>query len=129
MTYPARRITAHAVIACLAAASIGCNSSTFCTVPLRPALAVTVEDSITRVAPTAASTLTVRDGDFLEVDADSVAPNGSPYEFMAAMERPGIYSVLIETPGYRDWSRADVRVSTETCGLRTVSLTARLQAN
>ncbi|HKT09568.1 MAG TPA: hypothetical protein VJR24_16830 [Gemmatimonadaceae bacterium] len=37
--------------------------------------------------------------------------------------------VLLETPGYRDWSRADVRVSTETCGLRTVSLTARLQAN
>jgi len=123
------RITAGALVACVAFASLGCESSTVCASLPAWALEITVIDSITRVTPAATSTLTVRDSDFVEVDTDSLAQRNRPFTFVAANGRPGVYSVLIQTPGYRDWSANDLVVHAKQCGVKTVKLTALLQTD
>jgi hypothetical protein len=129
MISPTRRNAACALVAGVAFASLGCESSTVCAALPAWALEITVIDSITRVTPTATSTLTVRDSDFVEVDTDSLAQRNGPFTFVAANGRPGVYAVLIQTPGYRDWSANDLVVHAKQCGVKTVKLTALLQTD
>ena len=64
------------------------------------------------------SALIVRDG--MYVDSSTVA-------YGAARERAGTYDVVVRAPGYREWSRAGVRVPQRLCDLKRAWLRADLQ--
>ena len=42
-------------------------------------------------------------------------------------ERPGVYDVLVQKPGYEDWTAENVRVRDGTCNVQTIDLQARLE--
>ncbi|MBA2669515.1 MAG: carboxypeptidase regulatory-like domain-containing protein [Gemmatimonadetes bacterium] len=42
-------------------------------------------------------------------------------------ERPGVYTVTVEKPGYKPWERTGVVAERGQCGVRTASLTANLE--
>ena len=91
-------------------------------------LHVSVLDARTRSAPQATPALVVTDGLYRErYDAPNVP--GSPNRFIAALERPGTYDILVQVAGYRDWMRRSVRVEREgACNyLRPVTLTADVE--
>jgi hypothetical protein len=72
--------------------------------------------------------VTVTEGAYSET-AQVVRPAGdSGYYFAAASNRPGTYTIQITAPGFRDWTRPDVRVepSSSCQRVRSVQLTAAL---
>ena len=79
----------------------------------------------------AGTTLILRDGSFVDstvVPPDAPFSNDRPLYTPNAVERPGIYHVTVRRAGYATWERQDVAVSQGRCGLRSVTLTARLLA-
>lgn len=102
-----------------------------CTSDFRYGIRVTVVDSATG-APPPEATLLASSGAF----RDSVGPreplqlvrNGPPVLILStAGERPGVYSVTVRSPGYREWTRSRITVTADECHVRPVGLTARLQ--
>jgi hypothetical protein len=83
---------------------------------------VTVVDSRTNQTPSG-TVVTVTDGAYQE----TLTRNGAA--FIGAGERPGLYTVTVDAPGYVRWTRENVRVvRSESCGyLQPVVLTAALQ--
>ena len=124
------RHIAQIVALAATAAMMSCNEphTVEClTVPVA-GLRVTVVDSSTS-SPPAEATLIARSLAFV----DSVGPvqpsSATTTLVLYAVDRPGTYSVQIRSPGYRDWLRPSVDVTADACHVRTVTLTARLQAN
>jgi hypothetical protein len=102
-----------------------------CTADYRYGLNVTVVDSVTSEPP--ASALLIAQS---WAGRDSVGPytpqplglNGAPVLLLyAAGERPGTYDLAVRAPGYRAWTRSDVKVTADECHVRGIALTARLQ--
>ena len=121
-----RRSWRQFLLLAVAAGILSCRSSlTACNLPLIPGLAVFVRDSATAASLVDTVTVvTVRDDAYL----DTGEYHGD--RFLAADGRPGVYTVVIQRAGYRDWLRQNVRVDGTDCGHPiTVSLHAFLQAN
>ena len=94
-----------------------------------PAVLVTVVDSTTGGPPTSRPMLIIVDGSFTAT-AFGPAPGDRPVSVIpAAAERPGTYSLTVTADGYREWTRAGVRVREggRCDDIQTVRLTARLQ--
>lgn len=107
------------------------SDSRVCTADFRFGLVVTVVDSLTGGPPTSA-VLIARSGTFV----DSVGPftpqpvvlNGPPVlNLPAAGERAGTYDLTVRAPGYRDWTRTSVRVTSDECHVRRTVVTARVR--
>jgi hypothetical protein len=107
----------------------GCGSSgssgpvAFCTAPRSIAIEVEVHDSITGAARADGATGTVATATY----ADSLHHDGSDTTLYSG-DRLGTYQVLVQRPGYVDWDRMGIVVSTTgTCGnVLPVRLQARL---
>ncbi len=96
----------------------------------RPAIAVTVEDSLTAAPIAAGAQLIVRDGAFVDsvsFPAGQLNADGWALSTPNSYERPGTYQVTVRREGYRQWEREDVEVRRAECGVSTVVLRARLQ--
>lgn len=100
-----------------------------CAAHITPGLEVVAVDSLTDVAPTSTGGVAVaRAGAY----ADSTLARGdsAALRFRLAW-RPGTYTVTVRVPGYRRWSRSDVRVESDGADvcpqLRTERLSVRLQ--
>ena len=105
----------------LAACGPGSASPVACTLEARPALNVSVVDSVT-AAPIADPLVWVRDGSF--VDTLQVFDTGradGPYE------RKGVYAVHAEAPGYEDWLQEGVVVTADECHVQTRQIVARMR--
>ncbi|MGH8543575.1 MAG: hypothetical protein ACREX3_08080 [Gammaproteobacteria bacterium] len=125
------RLVALATV--VAAGIRGCNplGGEVCTREFRYGLNITVVDSATGSPPSEA-VLIATSGAF----TDSVGPR-APVQLIAneppalilptAGERPGMYSVVVRSPGYRDWNQSGIRVRADECHVIPVRLTARLQ--
>jgi hypothetical protein len=119
------------VQALLVATIAGCNFSgpRMCALSISPAVVVEVRDA--------------RTGSFIAADAHGAVREGSyvdslrPYTFgssdpaslqslQAALGRTGTYSIEIEHPGYQRWTISGIRVTKESCGVRTARLRASL---
>ena len=99
-----------------------------CTLELRSGVSVSVRDSTTGAFAASGAKLVVRDGAY----ADSVSLPATPgatdaMSLGGAGERPGVYSLTVTKPGYRDWVKTGVRVTKGDCHVNTVALTALLQ--
>ena len=110
----------------------GCiTGDVICTEQYTYGINITVVDSATGFPPSEA-TLLARSATF----TDSVGPIARTpmgvdipayLTLSTAGERPGVYSVVVRSPGYRDWTRTGIRVAKDQCHVREVNLTARLQ--
>ncbi len=103
-----------------------CNPTASLSVAAVPALTVEVTDSVSGAARADGATgyavtgaLSVR----LQHAAQDVAGLPTLYAYGPA----GRYTVLVTRPGYEPWAASGVRVETDGCVPRTVSLRARLR--
>ncbi len=117
-------------LACLLIAASGCGliSSSDCTTELRPAIRLVIVDAKTGRNPTIGPTITVRDGAFVvEVYPPAGSPSVVSDEYHFALELPGRYSIEVQAPGYRAWSKTNIVVSSDGCDhVKTAMLTAKL---
>ena len=133
-----RSLTIPALLALALAACDGDEPPTYCVLPNvsvgtpasgplelsiapQPAVVVLVQDSVTGadLVPGATGAFVV--GNF----ADSLRHqfNGP----LVAWGPAGRYSLVVQHPGYATWGTDQVRVTAETCGPHTETVTARLQ--
>ena len=97
---------------------------TACTTEARPAISITPVDALTGDTIRAAGTATVRDGAFVETQSNTPP---LPPGFSLAYERAGTYDITVDVPGYRQWTREEVRVRRGECHVTTLVITARLE--
>ena len=126
-SHPAVLATLVAMAAC---GSSGGPTDVVCTSIFEYGRNITVLDSLTGSPPEEAA-LIATSGAF----RDSVGPI-KPFQAVAngplvlilstAGERPGVYSVLVRSPNYRDWTRSGNEVTADQCHVRPVSVMARL---
>ena len=96
-----------------------------CTTDARPALSVSVVDSLTGGLPLSDSIIGVaRDGGFSDTVRYPVFEGMSP--LFLAYERAGTYQVDVHAEGYASWSRQGIRVDKGECHVRGAQLVAKL---
>ena len=105
--------------------TVGIGEPIVCTEQFVYGLNVTVLDQSTGAAIAADATMTLQQGTYEEVVTDSW--DGTTLS--GAGERPGIYAVTVEHPGYQTWTLAGVVVTADECHVIPVSLTAALVPN
>lgn len=99
-----------------------------CTAHVQRGLEIRVEDAVTGAPVADGAVGSARDGDFLDLldvvgwDSTHVATT-----LGGAEERPGVYRVVIDRPGYARWDTTGVRVADAECHVRPARFTARLQ--
>ena len=102
-----------------------CNSTeenpVACTTEARAAINVDVRDSLTGQPAAAGAIGVAAEGSYADtLDAFSATSLGGAYE------RAGTYAVTVRKPGYREWRRDGVVVTSDPCHIRPVQLQARL---
>lgn len=114
-----------AFIIAISLAMGACGSLTeICSTALHAGIRLAVVDEATGLPITdATGTVVATDGaysDTSQVDFAGVAS--------LAFDRPGKYEVRVEIEGYAVWAQNDVMVIADECHVKTVSITANLQA-
>ena len=84
---------------------------------------IDIRDSASGTFVGAGARAIARDGTF----ADTAFAEATAFPYSLAFERPGSYTVTVEKPGYRLWTRDGVTVTRDRCHVITVSIVARLQ--
>src|SRR5918993_476422 len=125
----------HAVLLLAVCSACGLfdNLGVACTTDFRFGLAVHVKDSSTGAwAASGARLLTYLQSTPVDTGTSfgTAYPPGRPdldsMPLVGAGERPGTYRVIVRKPGYIDWVRTGVRVTSDECHVRQVELTALL---
>lgn len=124
-------IVALAAVAALAAGACMKKSATapvYCTQEARPAVALTVVDSVTNQPALFQNLWAVaRDGTYKDSVAVSLGDvQKGAVTVSLAYERAGVYTVSAKADGYQVWSKTGVTVAGDVCHVTTVALTARL---
>ncbi|HEX6373976.1 MAG TPA: hypothetical protein VF006_33920 [Longimicrobium sp.] len=119
-----------ALLACgvlLPAALSGCDLTDprVCTTEARPAIVVQVRDAATHAPAASGATGVVRDGS-ITAQLQLADPGENALELRGADERPGMYTVTIDKPGYQQWRQERVRARDGGCHVQTVTLQASL---
>lgn len=101
-----------------------------CTIESRPAIRLTVVDSLTgQSGPMQALKIVIRDGAARDSAFVPSIPPGAPiFSFSMAFERKGTYTLDVTADGYQPWARSAIVVTGDICHVTTVTLTARMQA-
>jgi hypothetical protein len=117
------------IILSAAMSAAACNLGENCTLHIQPGIIVTIVDSVTN-EPRAAEAVGVAQAGSFNDSLRSYWTDGQGVMLSraAADERPGTYAVTIQTSGYRDWVRTNVRVRSGDCHVQSAELTARLQS-
>ena len=111
----------------------GCNdagpSARICSAEARVGIQIDVRDAVTRNPAAEGSIATAREGSFIDtLRTQPVVPPQGSLSVYGVYERPGVYSVTVTKPGYRDWLRSGVVVNKDECHVITVQLEALLEA-
>lgn len=109
-------------------ASLAPAETYVCTPLARPAIEVEVRDSTTDAPMAARVAGIVRDGAYQDTLRVSAYEGASAVTVRAALARAGTYAVMLDAPGYRQWTARAVRVEDGTCHVKTVRLYARMQS-
>ena len=98
-----------------------------CTTELRPGIMISVLDNATGAAASCGAQALITGTGYSETVANpAVAGCSDTLLLSGAAERPGLYTVTVSKPGYRNAVFADVAVASDVCHVVTVTLTARL---
>lgn len=128
MMRPAIVSLAALVVVAGAACQKSATAPVYCTAEARPAITLTVVDSVTNQATLFQNLWAVaRDGTYKDSVAVSLGDvqKGS-VTVPLAYERAGVYTVSAKADGYQVWSKSGVTVTGDVCHVTTVALTARL---
>jgi hypothetical protein len=115
------------MIAVLAAAALSaCNGDSpgvnACPDIIRPMMLIAVQNAGTGQSAAEGASGSISEGAFssplVPYDAGRLTPQ--------ATGRPGTYTVLVQKPGFQDWTRTGVQVDADECGAKTVHLEAFL---
>ena len=103
--------------------------SVVCTTEARPAIQISVTDSLTGVAAGITSlSISARQGSVRDSLFYPVVPAGTGVLSQGlAYERPGTWDVRVTADGYRPWAALGVVVTNDLCHVITVPISARLQ--
>jgi hypothetical protein len=113
-------------------AILGCDSSSaaapdvICPGLARFAIVVTPIDAYSGETIRLTGTATATEGSY--TDTTQNAPPAAP-SFALATERPGVYTVGVDIPGYARWELSHVVVTRGVCGVSTIPLAAQLFPN
>src|SRR5689334_19673389 len=110
-----------AILGC-ATGAISCSDAV-CAGVGRPAVAVTVLDSVTGLHAANGATLILQ----CAACFDSAVGATDEQVLAGCVDYAGDYTVIVRKAGYRDWVRAGVHVRS-TCSVETENLTARLES-
>lgn len=129
--YTRQRPTASGLplILALAAGAIACSDSPSglaCTAEIRPGILLEIRDSTTDLPAAFEAEVVAQAGTFKDTLRIPGQPLPTSSEVVGAFERPGTYSLVVESPKYLPWSRSGVRVTAGPCHVNSVRLTARL---
>ncbi len=108
------------------------STSTVCALGAQAAIRVYIRDAASSaLLPPNGTTLILREGAFVDSmtwpsPGGGTWPDGVPISTPRSYERPGIYDVTVQHPGYAQWDTTRIRVREGECGVNTVTLTARL---
>jgi hypothetical protein len=94
-----------------------------CTASASAGITVTAVDSLSAASLSTSGRVEAHDGTYQEV---ATMLGGVPVRYSMAYERPGIYEVVVEVPGYQRWTQSGVTVKPGRCHVVTVDLVARL---
>ena len=100
-----------------------CTGPIMCTKEIRYGISVDVVDAASQIPKADGSTMTIRDGNYVE----STTTQGNGLTMVGAPERAGTYIVTVAHSGYHTWIRTDVVVTKDVCHVQTVSLRAELE--
>ena len=114
-----------ALLIALSGLAAGCRTGdVVCPTTLKYAIALRVVDSVMGMPPGTGSAVVATSG----VRADTALSPSSENVYLIGLRRSGVFTITVETPGYRDWSSSGVVVAADDCGVpQTVLLTARIQ--
>ena len=87
-------------------------------------VSVQVVDAASGTALAEGSTMTLRDGDYVETTSESFDGR----TLVGAGERAGTYIITVAREGYHSWVLTDVEVTEDECHVDPVSLLAELEA-
>lgn len=127
-----RTVVSYSVVMFLLLLIIGCEdngtSGRICTAEARVGIQVEIRDAMTRNPAAEGAKATVNDGSFIDTlrTLPVVPPQGSLTVY-GVYERPGVYTVMITKPGYRDWVRSNVVVNKDECHVITAQIEALLE--
>jgi xanthine/CO dehydrogenase XdhC/CoxF family maturation factor len=99
-----------------------------CTADMQPAVIVTIVDEATGEPRAENASGFIRDGEY-EDSLQAWEFDEAMISRLAGLERPGVYSVVVEHPGYMQWRVDGVRAEEGGCHVRTVSLRAELRSS
>lgn len=102
---------------------------TGCETYAAPALRIRIMDARTKTSAAAGTTVTVKDGDFTEVQVMPSDPQNNDEIMGFAFERAGVYTITVEKAGYRTATMSGVRVSEGECHVDTRVVTMSLVPN
>jgi hypothetical protein len=110
--------------------SVRITVTVVCTLELRPAIVVTLQDSTNgSKGPFSSVSYSARDGTYADSTLLATVPaqlGGVDFSVGLAYERPGTYTVNVKANNYRLWTKSAVVVAKDLCHVVTANLVARL---
>lgn len=119
-----RRLETLLVITPICLSACGVLDPVVCTLEARFGVSVQVVDAASGTALAEGSTMTLRDGDYVETTSESFDGR----TLVGAGERAGTYIITVAREGYHSWVLTDVEVTEDECHVDPVSLLAELEA-
>jgi hypothetical protein len=98
-----------------------------CTAVAVPGIRVVITDSVSGEPRAMEAVAVAREGAFVDTLDPAVSQGNVLISRQGAYERPGTYEVVVRAPGYLDWARTNVIVTSNECHVNPVQLEARLQ--
>jgi hypothetical protein len=122
-----RRKLASILMICLAV-SAGCEwfAVTGCDASAKPGIHIRIVDAHTNLPAAAGATVTITDGDYVEVEVVSADPAENDRVIGAAYERPGTYQITVAKAGYLMATLSGVVVTDGDCHVRTRFVTVAI---
>jgi hypothetical protein len=104
------------------------TSGRLCTTEARAGIQVNVRDALTGDPAAEGAIAYAQDGAYVDtLHALPTLPPQLPLTLVGVFERPGVYTVVVQKAGYREWRRTNVVVTADECHVITVTLEARLE--
>ena len=121
------RLVLYAAVAGLAGVSCDLLDARVCTASVEPGIVVTIVDSVSGAPRAADAMAEARAPSFADTLGPAVFHGNVMISRRGAHERPGIYEVIVQAPGYDEWRKSGVLVRSGECHVQTVALEARLK--
>jgi hypothetical protein len=110
----------------LLVATTACESDLVCTAEARFGVNISVRNAVTQQPVLQGVRGALHEGSYVDSLQLFTDIEGNIHYLAGALQRAGTYRIELVAGGYQNWSRSNVRVTADRCGVTTVSVTADL---